>query len=298
MDNGNSKSTSEKVEDLLKGSRPVTFGDTVSLKIDTNNMVFVLDGQSYTGTYEITDTKIIIASEAGKIIIEYEISAENKIVITKVTLSGNVLFSGELTSDEGIDDNKNGGTNETPYTVPQNNVQIEGFFGNAIIKLDLSRLVDDYSEDNSSGDNYIEVGYVNNGKLFLNLPSSIDEAYLIPFTIDFGTINPQNIKFSSYVFILFVDETAKGAIAYGKGNLNNNFIFNDEIDCFYFSKDGEINGTASYGANYEKEEEIHLSVKRGWNWLYYHKISETNSLFTSDLSNVGNGFRWLYVDWN
>jgi hypothetical protein len=102
----NGKSASEQVEELLKGSDPVTFGGGASLEIDNNDhMIFEYGGQFYTGSYEITDTKIIITIGTSTLTIEYTISSDNTLVIIKIILPDGTIINVELTSDGNNDNN-------------------------------------------------------------------------------------------------------------------------------------------------------------------------------------------------
>jgi hypothetical protein len=150
-------------------------------------------------------------------------------------------------------------------------------------------------------ENMLLVGTVNNGKITINLPKSVDSRFMekiesVPAGMNVN-FEPFGVEMWFYTESLrLIDNNGNyiGDIDYMKIDIDSNKIYN--VSYMYFSEAMKINGLRE-----EENEtiEYEIDAKKGWNKIYWEVSVDTNTRFvsaflTTDLSDVPDGLMWLF----
>jgi len=180
--------------------------------------------------------------------------------LTKFALSAGIMlamaFTFSCSSDDGNNNGGGGGGGGIPFTENSQVYNRDGspFTGSGVIKI---------------RDNSINIGSVTNGKVNLQLPSTIPDDLLMDFVSEserqFCTEYPNDIKFFSASRLILTNSgnADKQMLIIDPSSSNNtedprnsNLIY-----YYFFSKDGKI--TCDAGGL-----KININAKKGWNTIY------------------------------
>jgi hypothetical protein len=142
----------------------------------------------------------------------------------------------------------------------------------------------------------VTVGTVANGKLTLNLLSSVPDQYLSkgsdwPSGI---TVTPSDVLLYMGSLRFFEGDTEQG------GGDNISFQVSSENDYhgvvyMYSSKAAKISGSYSYGeGDSYTTQTMNIDAKAGWNKVYAYQ-SGTDMTITTDMSGVPSGLKWTII---
>jgi hypothetical protein len=184
-----------------------------------------------------------------------------------------------------------GGNGGGSISIPENDVQVYNKDGTQYTGSGTVRW-----RDANSGE-YVDIGTVTNGKLTLDLPSTVAEKYL---RLNCDTLSSVGISVSTQgaratdLFMnglsLYNGNTEYSGIAYGTETGKKEF----QIKYVYFEKPVSMNG--KYGAGSYASYTFRINAKAGWNRVLaiwdYSNPSSTPVTATTNSKDIPSKMKW------
>ena len=145
-------------------------------------------------------------------------------------------------------------------------------------------------------------GKIINGKVFLELPSTLESSYLVPWT---GiSISPPTEVARVFSFNVYVNGKSIGFLQYSKDTWVNGWDVEKElnqISFHYYPIDCTVTGNGSFTwGSVTVNGGTNLTAQKGWNMIFsygtYNKDIDpfnANRETTTDISKVPAGMNWV-----
>jgi len=219
--------------------------------------------------------------------------------MNKITVFGSIFIILLLMA---CDTNNDSGVFWTPHI---NGRPVYRFTGNAILMGTVGR----------NSNYWINAGRIENGRVFIELPSELDDSYLSTEFFDWllsiigdGTVNPfsrtKQISFLVDANVRCVDPDGNflPSLHFEKYFSNMGKLQWHQFFFIYFSEDTAVTGSG-FGSSYHENTyiEININVRRGWNIIYDSMVYDgTNPRrhITSNIRNAPSDMRWEIISGN